>query len=175
MKNILNLHQEQGYVIIDAAKIKETTTELLIYEPENRILFHGEDVMMLEEVAPYLIKLEKDTVFTNWVLEEVYGEHGAIFIVSSYDIDVLSTHLLPYITTMIEIENPEGELVHTKAYMRLYDPRVLPNYLECLEDKEHFFTYIDTILCENSKNIHEIYNYTYKNTLIKEMLVEEEV
>jgi len=173
MKDILNLDQ-QCYVIIDAAKIKETTTELLVYEPENRILFHGEDVMMLEEVAPYLIKLEKDTVFTNWVLEEVYGNNAAIFIYSSYDIDTLSSHLMLYITTMIEMENPKGELVHTKAYIRLYDPRVLPNYIECLEEKEHFFTYIDTILCENSKNTNVIYSYTYKNNLVKEIIDKEE-
>jgi hypothetical protein len=174
MKNILNLNHQQCYVIIDAAKIKETTTELLIYEPENLILLQGEDAMMLEEVAPYLIKLEKDTVFTNWVLEEVYGNNAAIFIYSSYHIDTLSSHLMPYITTMIEIENPEGELVHTKAYMRIYDPRVLPNYIECLEEKEHFFMYIDTILCEDSKNTDKIYSYTYKDTLLKEMFTKEE-
>jgi len=176
MKNILNFNNHlYTYIIIDAAKVKETTTELLIYEPEHRILFQGEDTMMLEEVAPYLVKLEKDTVFTNWVAEEVYGNDAAIFIVSSNDIDTLASHLIPYITTTIDIENTEGVLVNTKAYMRLYDPRVLPNYIECLEEKEHFFTYIDSILCEDSKNPHNFYRFTYNDTLSKETLVKEKV
>lgn len=123
------------YAIIDAAKIEELTTQLLIYEPEYEILFEGEDLLLLEEVAPYLIKLEKGTAFSKWFFEEVYANNGAIFFESHYDVNTLKEHFKRFTKVSREIIDPKtNKRMLQEGYLAFYDPRVFPEWLESVED-----------------------------------------
>ena len=123
-----------AYAIVDAAKIEELTTELLIYNPTHQILFNEEDAIKLEEVAPYLIKLRQDDVFTQWILDNVYGNDGAIFLQSAYDIDTLSQHFKEFIKVTREVTDPKSQKqMIQEGYLAYYDPRVLPEWLESVE------------------------------------------
>lgn len=141
-----------SYVIIDSAKIRGLSSELLMYDLTYSILLKDEDAIALEEVAPYLIKLEREDAFSHWVLQEVYGELGAIFLQSKYALTDLSMHLKPYITTMVDIAKHGEEPQLSKAYLRLYDPRVFPDFITYLEAATYFWEYIEAILCEDQKS-----------------------
>ena len=114
-------------------------------------LFTQEDFETLEEVAPYLIELKKEDDFTTWVYENVYGELGSLFIHSTATIEELSEHFREYITTTMEVAHPKNkdEMMLTKAYVRLYDPRVFPDFLQSLEDSSSFFYNIQELYVED--------------------------
>ena len=164
------------YAIIDAAKIEDLTTQLLIYEPLHRNLFEGKDAMELEEVAPYLVQLDKEDAFTHWVLEEVYGEDGAIFLQSNEEIDILAAHFRPYLHVSREIPHPEtGERVIQEGILALYDPRVLPVWLESI-DKEHkgaFLSAMTHLYYEDMTNTSLLRSYDTKGTKQTHKLSEE--
>ena len=108
--------------------------------------------MELEEVAPYLVKLEKEAHFTHWVMEEVYGNDAAIFVQSSYDIESLAAHFRPYLHVSREINHPEtGERVIQEGILAYYDPRVLPGWLESIEPetKTAFLSPLEMLYCED--------------------------
>jgi hypothetical protein len=140
------------YAIIDAAKIEELTTNLLIYEPNHRILFEGEDAIALEEVAPYIVQLHEDDFFSKWVIEEVYGHDGAIFLKSHHDIDTLATHFKGFLHVSREIPHPETkQLVIQEGILAFYDPRVLPEWLESVEEetKKRFLSVVASLYYED--------------------------
>jgi len=114
-----------------------------------------EDAIKYEEVAPYIIELKKEDDFTKWVYENVYGEKGCIFIHSYEAIETLAEHLRTFITTTKEIEHPKnvGETMLTKAYVRLYDPRVFPLFINSLDSKSLLFaSQINSFYVENKKD-----------------------
>ncbi len=155
-------HHTSLYAIIDAAKITELTTQLLIYEPEYQILFEGEDAMLLEEVAPYLVKLEKDTVFNQWVFDEVYANDGAIFLKSRYDTDTLSQHFKRFTKVSREVINPKNnKRMLQEGFLAFYDPRVLPEWLESVENdvKKSFVSMSEKIYYEDLSEKHMVHAY----------------
>jgi len=147
-----NYLSSKTYVIVGAARIKQLTNELIALttlDYENLFMPHEQEE--LEEVAPYLIELKKEDDFTTWVYENVYGKQGAIFIHSSQSIEELAEQIRPYITTTTKIPNPknEAELIEVEAYMRLYDPRVFPNFYYSLENRASFFREEMIVLLED--------------------------
>jgi hypothetical protein len=155
------------YAIIDAAKIEELTTNLLIYEPEYRILFEEQDAVELEEVAPYIVELYEDDLFSRWVIEEVYGNDGAIFLQSRYDIDTLADHFKRFLHVSREIAHPEtGKLVIQEGILAYYDPRVLPEWLESVdvEKKKAFLSMSETLFYEDMIDKSLIHEYATDGT-----------
>jgi len=150
-----NFISTKTYVIVDAARVKTLTNELIALTTVNyENLFTQEDASKYEEVAPYLIELKKEDDFTQWVYENVYGELGSLFLHSTAEMEELSEHFREYITTTIEVEHPKNknETTETKAYVRLYDPRVFPDFLKSLEDVNSFFSNIQTLYVEDKHN-----------------------
>jgi len=135
--------QTYNYALIDAAKATELTTQLFIYIPEHRNLFEGKEALELEEVAPYIVKLYHNDAFSQWVIEEVYGENAAIFVQSIQDIDTLASHFRKYLHVSRQIPHPDtGEPVIQEGVLAFYDPRVLPIWLEKItpEKKQAFLS-----------------------------------
>jgi len=140
------------YAIIDAAKIEELTTNLLIYEPNHRMLFEGQDAVELEEVAPYIVELHEDDFFSQWVMEKVYGNDGGIFLQSRYDINTLANHFKSFLHVSREIAHPEtGQLVIQEGVLAYYDPRVLSEWLESVdvEQKKSFLMMSEALFYED--------------------------
>jgi len=150
------------YAIIDAAKIKELTTNLLIYEPNHHILFEGQEAIELEEVAPYIVEIHEDDLFSDWIIEEVYGNDGAIFLQSHYDIDTLTEHFKGFLHVSREIAHPEtGQLVIQEGVLAYCDPRVLPEWLESVEAeiKKAFLAMSEALYYENMVNKSLLHSY----------------
>jgi len=173
-----NYSNIKTYVIVDAAKIKKLTNELIaLTSLKYENLFMPYEQEQLEEVAPYLIELKKEDEFTTWVYENVYGKQGAMFIHSTQNIEELSEHLRPYITTTTNVPNPknETELIEAEAYMRLYDPRVFPRFIKKLKDyRSSFFLNIETIYVENKKEQNELLAFKVEEEKVISLVEERE-
>ena len=158
-----NYLSTKTYVIIDAARIKKLTNELVaLTSLKYENLFMPYEQEELEEVAPYLIELKKEDDFTQWVYEHVYGKLGAMFIHSTEEIEALAEHFRAFITTTTKVPNPKDAtaLVETKAYMRLYDPRVFPLFVKQV-NKTEFYSPLESVYVENSKNEEELFLYEH--------------
>lgn len=111
----------QTYAVLDGASVSDLMPKLLALEPEHVCLFRGELKPDMEEVAPYLIKLNAEAEFTNWLLSEGWGKHWGIFIIAPDDLFTLRQHLRKFLTVHDAKGNP--------MLFRYYDPRVLRTFL----------------------------------------------
>ena len=167
-----NFISTKTYAIVDAARIKKLTNELIaLTTVKYENLFTQEDATKYEEVAPYLIELKKEDEFTTWIYENVYGELGGLFIHSKDEIEPLAELLRVYITTTMEVDHPnnQNETMETKAYVRLYDPRVFPNFLKSLENSSSFFSNIQTLYVEDKQNQKYLKVFTSKDETVIEL------
>ncbi|NOR55454.1 MAG: DUF4123 domain-containing protein [Sulfurovum sp.] len=161
-KEVLFNSSEYAYAIIDAAKIKELTTELLIYEPEYQMLFEGEDAIKLEEVAPYLVRLDEKNVLTQWIIDNVYGNDGAIFFHSHHSIETLTEHFKRFIKVTREVTDPKTEkCMIQEGFLAYYDPRVLPEWLESVDlaVKRDFLSQTSRLYYEDLHHKHVLHAY----------------
>ena len=100
------------------------------WEPQHICLYRGELAPDLAEAAPYLVRLERGTPLSRWILEQGWGQHWGIF--ALVDEDVVLKDLRKHFRTFLMIENPDGK----PLYFRYYDPRILRAYLPTCNDNE---------------------------------------
>ena len=116
------------YAILDGASVPQLPQTLARLEVESECLFRGELEPDLAEVAPYLAVVPFDHPFTDWLLQEGWGQHWGIFAVSKADLRTLRMHL----RTFLKVYGPDLK----PLYFRYYDPRVLRAYLPSCNAKE---------------------------------------
>lgn len=109
------------YAVLDGAAIPSLLDKLYKFSPEHICLYRGELGADLAHMAPYLVRLENDTEFTNWILSEGWGHHWGIFAATNEDMLTMRKHF----RTFLMVESPEGK----PLYFRYYDPRVFRQYL----------------------------------------------
>ena len=128
MIEILNTSKRNIYTILDSARDDKIYPELSGYNIEGVCLYPGQQAIDMAEVAPYLIKIQYETPFTEWILSEAFGKSWGIFIESESDLETLKKHFRQF----LKVYNEEGKSV----LFRYYDPRVLRVYLPTCNDKE---------------------------------------
>lgn len=116
------------YAILDGASATGLLGRLHQYEPEFECLYRGELAPDMAEVAPYLVRLERKSAFTDWVLDGGWGQHWGIFAVGQADLPTARTHFRRFLTVHDSDGNP--------MLFRYYDPRVLRLYLPTCNSKE---------------------------------------
>jgi len=109
------------FVILDGAVIPTLLDRLYGERPEFICLYRGELEPDIAEVAPYLVRLEPDTAFTDWVLGRGWGHHWGIFALARPGLKVMRTHFRRF----LKVKDPDGK----QLLFRYYDPRVLRAYL----------------------------------------------
>jgi DNA-binding PadR family transcriptional regulator len=109
------------YAVLDGASVEELLPKLYDLEPEFECLYRGELEPDMAEVAPYLVRLEPETEFADWVLEEGWGRHWGVFAVTDAGLRELHKHFRSFLT----VYDPDGK----PLLFRYYDPRVLRVYL----------------------------------------------
>jgi hypothetical protein len=126
------LFKEDGtnaFVILDGASVPGLLDKLYGPErPEFECLYSGELKPDLAEVAPYLVRLEAGSEFTQWVLEQGWGKHWGIFALSAGDLREMRRHFRRFLT----VHDPSGK----PLLFRYYDPRVLRTYLPTCNAEE---------------------------------------
>ena len=99
----------------------------------------------MAEVAPYLVQLEPDTLFTEWLLREGWGNSWGIFARSDVGLREMRSHFRSFIM----VEAPKGETL----LFRFYDPRIFRVYLSTCNREERAFVFgpIAHYLLENGQ------------------------
>jgi hypothetical protein len=116
------------YAVLDGASVEDLLPKLYELEPECECLYRGELEPDMAEVAPYLVRLEPDTEFTDWLIGEGWGEHWGVFAVTDADLRAAHRHFRSFLT----VYDPEGK----PLLFRYYDPRVLRLYLPTCNAEE---------------------------------------
>ncbi len=130
--SLIEAHKDNYlYAIVDAARDDKIHHMLQAYESDCYSLFFGDEAKNLEQVAPYLIKLKKGDLFTDWYIKNVYGNAASIIITSANSELELQAHLQNYVKPLMEFETEEG-IKFQEVFLAYYDPRVFPNYLRSI-------------------------------------------
>lgn len=131
------------FVVLDGASVPNLPMQLYSLEPEFLCLYRGQLDPDLAEVAPYLVRLERDSDFTDWVLREGWGNHWGIFLGTSADLRTLRGHFRRFLIVYDSTGKP--------MYFRYYDPRVLRAYLPTCQPNElaELFGPVDSYLAED--------------------------
>jgi len=134
-----------AFCVLDGASIPELLNWLSTSELDYECLYRGELEPDIAEVAPYLIRLGKDSKFTSWVLEKGWGNHWGIFALSHEDLRALRRHFRTFLVVHDSNAKP--------LYFRYYDPRVLRAYLPTCNAAElaAIFGPVDRYVLEDDK------------------------
>lgn len=110
---------------------------------EVECLFQGKLGPDMAEVAPYLVKLEFGSEFTEWVFGNGWAQHWGSFATSRQGFRRLRNHL----RALTLIYRRDG----TPLYFRYYDPRVLRIFLPTCSPAQlkQMFGPVDAFLAEN--------------------------
>jgi len=129
LRNRLFADPQMGvYAVIDGASAPGLQSRIYNDECEYRCLFTGNLVPDLMEAAPYVVKLERESSFTDWILNDGWGEHWGIFAVSKMDIREIRQHLRSF----LRVESPEGN----NLVFRFYDPRVFRVFIPTCDESQ---------------------------------------
>ena len=125
------LYSEDGvnvYAVLDGASVPGLLNILAREAPEHECLYRGELKPDLAETAPYLVRLSPGAGFTEWVLENGWGNHWGVFAVSHANLSAMRRHFRTYLIVHSSEAKP--------MYFRYYDPRVLRVYLPTCNEEE---------------------------------------
>lgn len=115
------------FAILDGASMPELPAVIDSFDLDYKCLYRGVLQPDMAQVAPYLVALDREAPFTDWVLSNGWGMNWGIFGVSSVDIQVLNRHLRRFVKVEVGGKN---------VYFRYYDPTVMRNYLPtCTSDE----------------------------------------
>jgi hypothetical protein len=116
------------YAILDGASVPELPQNLARFGVAAECLFRGELGPDMAQVAPYLAVAPPNHPFTEWLLQEGWGQHWGVFVISQANLRTLRMHL----RTFLKVYGPDLK----PLYFRYYDPRVLRVYLPTCNDQE---------------------------------------
>jgi hypothetical protein len=116
------------FAILDGASIPDLLERLYELQPEYVCLYSGELEPDMAQVAPYLVSLEQNSEFADWVIQNGWGNHWGIYAIAGDEIRVLRRHLRALLTVYDSNGKP--------MLFRYYDPRVLRTFLPTCTDGE---------------------------------------
>lgn len=116
------------YAILDTARDEVIYAKMVVSDIESVCLYEGEEARQLEDVAPYLIRLHREDVFTEWLFNKGWGNSWGIFLKSSASMEELVRHF----RKLLVVQDEEGTVMN----FRYYDPRVLRVYLPTCNEGE---------------------------------------
>ena len=121
-EGLLSDEGEELCAMLDGASVPGLL-ERLHSEPSLRVecLFRGKLTPDMAQVAPYLVKLEPQSEFAEWVVGTGWGQHWGTFVTSRAGFRRLRNHL----RGLTLVYRRDG----TPLYFRYYDPRVLRVFL----------------------------------------------
>jgi hypothetical protein len=132
------------FAILDAARDVRILALLLTHKQEQyQSLYEGQQGAELAQVAPYLVRLGKDSPLLEALAAEGWGKSWGVYLTSSAEFNEVRHHLRRF----LQVRLPSGEQV----YFRFYDPRVMRVFLPTCtpEDTTQFFGPIENYLVED--------------------------
>jgi Domain of unknown function (DUF4123) len=140
------VEDESVYAVLDGASVPGLLPKLRAAKEDWACLYRGELEPDLAEVAPYLVKLRRDSPLTDWILEAGWGNHWGIFAVTKAGLEALRRHFRYF----LRVKDYTGQTL----YFRFYDPRVLRIYLPTCRRNEIAMVYgpISKFITEDEKS-----------------------
>lgn len=120
----------QTYAILDAARDKVIYKKILNGGILEKCLFHGAKAAELAPVAPYLVHLKQNDLFTEWLLTQGWGNSWGVFLQAPETLKL--NELQRHFRKFLMVYNEDGK----PLYFRFYDPRVLRVYLPTCNAKD---------------------------------------
>jgi hypothetical protein len=120
--------EQNVFALLDGASIPDLLMALYDHKPEHICLYRGELEPDIEEVAPYLVQLNIDAEFTDWIIEKGWGNHWGIFATARSDLKTMRRHFRGFLRVYDAEARP--------LLFRYYDPRVLRDYLPMCNERE---------------------------------------
>jgi hypothetical protein len=134
-QRLLSLFRNQYqplYAILDAARDVRILALLMQSKEQYQSLYEGVEGDKLAQVAPYLVRLEKDSLLLSSLILEGWGNSWGVFLSCADDLQAVRRYLRHF----LEVQLPDGKQV----YFRFYDPRVLRVFLPtCTADETNQF------------------------------------
>ena len=109
------------WAILDGARDNRIYGAVDAYGGEKSCLYAGTLPWQLKMAAPYLVELERDDKFTDFVLRQGWGNSWGVFLHAGTSASRLRRHLRGF----LRVRDEAGK----KLIFRYYDPRVLRVYL----------------------------------------------
>lgn len=133
------------FAILDAARDIRILALLLHYKEECQSLYEGTEGATLAQVAPYLVRLAKDSRLLDALVKEGWGKSWGVYLTSASDLLEVRRHLRHF----LQVRLPDGEQV----YFRFYDPRVMRVFLPTCtaEETVQFFGPIKRYVMESEE------------------------
>jgi hypothetical protein len=143
--SLLRNQYQPLYAILDAARDTKILAMLMQTKEQYQSLYEGVQGDKLAHVAPYLVRLQKDSPLLGSLVLEGWGNSWGVYLTSDREFPEVRRHLRHF----LEVQLPDGKQV----YFRYYDPRVLRIYLPTCNADElvQFFGPIQRYLMEDEK------------------------
>lgn len=106
------------FTILDGATVPGLLVKLHRDEPEHVCLYQGELLPDRAEIAPYLVRLERDSRFTDWLFDQGWGKHWGIFAQVRHQVELKQVR--KHFRAFLRAELPSGQ----SQLFRYYDPRI---------------------------------------------------
>lgn len=116
------------YAILDAARDEAIYKKIQEADLKDGCIYHGTKAVELAGVAPYLVSLKPEELFTEWLINNGWGNSWGIFLESPAAPEQLKRHFRKFLMVYDE----EG----VPLYFRFYDPRVFRVYLPTCNEME---------------------------------------
>lgn len=131
------------YAILDGASVPRLPQTMAEHEVTSVCLLSGDLDPELAQAAPYLVALDVAKNFTTWLIDQGWGQHWGVFVVSASDFRDMRQHM----RSLLFVYGPDDE----PLFFRFYDPRVLRVFLPTCNREEltHLFGPVDLFLIES--------------------------
>jgi len=157
------------YAIVDSLR-DESVKEKIPWSGLNYLDLWHEDLWEYEQEVPvYLVELEDDNAFTEYLLENVEKDLATYFI-SPYSLEVLQHYYSFFTYPEIDKKGfevygrtevvPKGKEWSRKVYFGFYDANVLPDFIQTLYTEEkidEFFNGVAMWLVPDSQTEDKLY------------------
>lgn len=156
-----------AYAVLDGAANPALLDYLYNEDEEKRpdfvCLYRGELEPDIAECAPYLVELQANAPFTDWVTSHCWGNNWGIFAVAEGDLLALRQHF----RKLNIVYDPE---TYEPLLFRYYDPRVLRVFLPTCDTEQfsEFFGPVEAFFTESEEGT--CLARFYRNELVQDLL-----
>ena len=120
--------QSKVYAILDAARDDMIYPRLAESDAQKVCLLIGDQARELAAVAPYLVEVDSEDPFTQWLLDDGWGKSWGIFVESEATFIELRHHFRSFLRVVDE----SGKTL----FFRYYDPRVIRVFLPVCDNAQ---------------------------------------
>lgn len=140
------------YAVIDGAAVKDLRFKLWEMQPEYCCLWAGKLEPDMEEVAPYLVSIERNTEFLSWLILNGWGNSWNIFIINNLRLREVRKNFRKFLT----VKGPSSE----PLIFRFYDPRVFRDAVGIMDESQYnFFNGVKYFVSEGPRDSADMFKF----------------